>query len=408
MKKWFVIILATMTLGAAEPLKPFTIYANRKFTIPVKEKYRDKLVHYLVPNNYREKRLPLIVFLHGGGPTSPPEHPLGYLRWDGERDHYWGGLFSESGAVVAAPHSFNGWWTADVEEYLADIIQECVVRYNIDPERVYLFGWSMGGGGAYYAMNHFPDHFAGIAAGAGNCAGVNDFKNLGKTKAYIIHGGKDAVYRKRPRYSDAGYALVADTLMKRDQLDHLLLFNPEGGHDCVDHKANLWKFWEDVKGRRRDLSRICLSGETKNRGWISVEAFGPGKIAVDYIYGEGQCGKWNDWNFTKEEFDKFKVATAQKDIPGGQVDAAYLGGNKFDIKTRNVAKLTVRMNAEMVDYAKPVEIAVNGEKAFVGKIVPDKKNAEEYRKERLTPGQYYDGKVTIEIDREERARNANR
>jgi hypothetical protein len=56
--------------------------------------------------------------------------------------------------------------------------------------------------------------------------------------------------------------------------------------------------------------------------------------------------------------------------PGmGHVSAA-VEANVFDIRTRNVAKLTLCLAPELVDLTKPVAVRVNGSQVFSGMVVP--------------------------------------
>ena len=48
-----------------------------------------------------------------------------------------------------------------------DVISECEERFNIDPDRVFLFGHSMGGFGGYHQALRGPDRFASIIISSG-------------------------------------------------------------------------------------------------------------------------------------------------------------------------------------------------------------------------------------------------
>ena len=56
---------------------------------------------------------------------------------------------------------------AGTEEYLADVIEEVGSRYAIDPNRIFVMGYSMGGYGAYHIAQTQPDRYAGIIAVSG-------------------------------------------------------------------------------------------------------------------------------------------------------------------------------------------------------------------------------------------------
>jgi len=389
-------------LNAAE-LMPF-----QKFTISVDEKYIDQPLHFLVPEDHNKKSLPLIVLLHGGGGGTKPEHPLNYLKTDEEK---WGGLLNRGEAVVVAPYMMKSEqpsiaWNNDgiVEEYLANVILEAHKRFNIDPERVILMGWSMGGYGAYHIAQSYPDRFAAVIAGAGGWR-ASDWRNsrTGGIPLILIHGEADAVYKKRPHYTDIQEALNGYDSMKKAGVNVHLLTTPGAGHSPSEQVKKVHEAWDLVKKRKRDLTRIFLSTpivkiDKKDRGWISIDKLSPGKIMIEeQRQVTGKRGAWKDWDFSEEEFNAFKLQSFQKKIEGAWVDAVYAGKNRFDIKTKNIAGITVRMNDKMVNFAEPIVIFVNDHKVFDEKVIPDPKLAEAWFKKRKDLGMKYDGKVSLVV-----------
>ncbi|KFF03867.1 carboxylesterase family protein [Chryseobacterium luteum] len=74
---------------------------------------------------------------------------------------------------------------------LLELIQNVEKEYpNIDKNRIYLIGYSMGGSTAQNVLNSAPDKFAAAVS----VAAVPDFSNLkklSKKSIWLIHGGKD-------------------------------------------------------------------------------------------------------------------------------------------------------------------------------------------------------------------------
>ena len=56
-------------------------------------------------------------------------------------------------------------WAGETDVFEA--IESVRKRYNIDPKRIALRGFSMGGGGAWHLGLHYPDQWAVVEAGAG-------------------------------------------------------------------------------------------------------------------------------------------------------------------------------------------------------------------------------------------------
>ena len=48
-----------------------------------------------------------------------------------------------------------------------DAIEHTISEYPVDPDRIALMGFSMGGAGAWHIGAHYAQHFAVVHAGAG-------------------------------------------------------------------------------------------------------------------------------------------------------------------------------------------------------------------------------------------------
>ena len=129
-----------------------------------------------VPTTYDgSTAYPLMVLLHGLG-----SNPGGVIRYQGLTD-----LAEERGYIVAAPMGYNsrGWYgsrgtgrasnrgdAANDPDNLGDLSELDVMNvlamtleaYNIDRDRIYLAGHSMGGGGTYHIGIKYPDIWAGL------------------------------------------------------------------------------------------------------------------------------------------------------------------------------------------------------------------------------------------------------
>jgi polyhydroxybutyrate depolymerase len=134
----------------------------------------------ILPENYDKgkDRIPLILHLHGAQPV--PNAPDRELEASGYRD-----LPGKYRVMVAAPRAvFNqtvgtfGWNSffslagcgprnEDDVGFLNSLLNELLATYPIDPQRVYIYGYSSGAAMAHRMACENAERFAGIVAGAG-------------------------------------------------------------------------------------------------------------------------------------------------------------------------------------------------------------------------------------------------
>ena len=131
-------------------------------------------LRYLPPSWSPDRPAPLLVFLHGYDPSldelSDPYIPAVCAA-----------VADETGAAVLAPFGrANTDYQGIGEQDVLRAIDEMAGRYNIDRQRVVLFGWSMGGLGAWCVAARHPDRFNGVFV----LSGRGDF--------YLWHGLKPA------------------------------------------------------------------------------------------------------------------------------------------------------------------------------------------------------------------------
>jgi len=107
--------------------------------------------------NDAAKAWPMVVVLHGYNPPNPE-----YVRWWGVTSRH-SNLADRHNVIVLEPHgrgntSYNGIGDADVLR----AIREAKAAFRVDADRVYLMGYSMGGGGTWHVGTRHPGLFAAI------------------------------------------------------------------------------------------------------------------------------------------------------------------------------------------------------------------------------------------------------
>ena len=173
-KLYFLSVLSGVFLFAA--------YTNaQEASIQVGPTTRKMIVY--APSGIENNR-PLLIFLHG----------MGSKMEDQEAVVQFGQVADANNFVLVYPQGINNVWqlsgTADIDFILA-IIDEMYKRYNIDRDRVYLSGFSMGGMLTYYAATRIADKIAAFAPVSGFLMSGPNTSSSRPIPLIHIHGGDD-------------------------------------------------------------------------------------------------------------------------------------------------------------------------------------------------------------------------
>lgn len=96
--------------------------------------------------------------------------------------------------VTVSPQLPDGSWPSGS---LVKLVDEVTKKYNVDPNRVYLAGVSLGGGGAWYLAAADPDRFAALVPVCGY-AGTSISSRLSNLPIWAFHGAKDEIVPLEP------------------------------------------------------------------------------------------------------------------------------------------------------------------------------------------------------------------
>ena len=119
--------------------------------------------------------------LHGGGQTEPAVNEKQWVRHQN--------LYEVSEGIVFVPRSptntWNMWHQDHIDPLFNRIIQNMIMLYEVDPNKVYLMGYSAGGDGVYQLAPRMADRFAAAAMMAGH---PNETSPLGiRNLPFTIH-----------------------------------------------------------------------------------------------------------------------------------------------------------------------------------------------------------------------------
>jgi predicted peptidase len=128
---------------------------------------------------------PLMLFLHGAGERGDD---LQLVKKNGPPRMIENGM--QLPFVVLAPQCPAGvWWEIDS---LVALLDQFMKEQNVDENRVYVTGLSMGGYGTWALADACPDRFAAVAPVCGPFTYVNP-QNFSRTPVWCFHGAMDEV-----------------------------------------------------------------------------------------------------------------------------------------------------------------------------------------------------------------------
>jgi pimeloyl-ACP methyl ester carboxylesterase len=370
------------------------------FTVPeLLERNEDHPFNYYVPPHYdRAKPMGLILWMHGGG-TYKPSKNVKRRSVEGKLEELKAGDYIFVAAEAchgvnfpegAVPDKMAGRWSVPASErYLSDLVNEFMHRYHVDPNRVVLWGYSMGGVGAYnHAMR--TDRFAVVGIGGGSWT-WGTFDTMLNTPVFIWHGKRDSYWNSksdcRNRMTDVCHARFADEILTELGYDHMYI-ETDGGHNDVNRLNGKWfdatrtYFFDGKKGYLVDKVRdpyprrvIAMtprgsyeSFDPKTNGdlyhqpesphdrWVTIEKYSAGPVPVDHLIKTGtirpaeSCEQWLDYSAKR----------SRSAFQGARIEIDNLGDNRFEARTTHVDSYSLWLHPEMVDFNRPIEVTTNG------------------------------------------------
>lgn len=268
----------------------------------------------------------LWISLHGGG-GAPKQ--VNDQQWENQKRLY--KLDEGIYLVPRAPtNTWNLWHEAHIDPMFDRLIEDLIVLEHVDPNRVYIMGYSAGGDGVYQLAPRMADRWAAAAMMSGH---PNDASWLGlRNTAFAIQaGGLDSAYNRNK---------VAKEWI--DRLDQLHKDDPQG-------YVHFGKIFPD-KGHWMDRE------DAKVLPWMAAIKRNP---LPDKVV-------WKQSSVVHDRFYWLALPHADPPQPGAEV-VAVRSGQSVEIKTaEKVTALSIRLDDRMADLDRPIRVVYHGATLFDG------------------------------------------
>lgn len=269
----------------------------------------------------------LWISMHGGGNTRPEVNDR---QWRNQIR-----LYEPAEGIYVAPRAptdtWNLWHEAHIDPLFQSLIDAHVALSGVNPDRVYLMGYSAGGDGVWQLAPRMADRFAAAAMMAGhpNESSVLGLRNL---PFAVFVGGDDAAYNRN--------TVVAE---RAAELGRLAAADP-GGY------LHLARVYEGVGHwmQNRDAEALPWMMEFTRRPWPSRIVW----VQDDVVHRRFYWLRIPGDQAIEERARIEAVCEGQTILLTGQVPPAF----------------ELRLSDALLDLDRPVTVRVNGREVFAGPV----------------------------------------
>lgn len=300
----------------------------------------------------------LYISMHGGG-GAPKRVNDG--QWENQKRLY----HIEEGIYIAprAPtDTWNLWHQEHIDPLFSRLIENMIAFESIDPDRVYITGYSAGGDGVFQVAPRMADRFAAAAMMAGH---PNETQPLGlRNLPFTIHMGE----------RDTAYNRNALAIQWKQQLAELKQQDEKGYEHWVEiHKGK--GHWVD----RQDAAGVKWMAQFRR------------DVLPDRVV-------WFQDDVLHNRF--YWLAVAPQHAEARQLLNVTHQDGKFTIEHADPKKLTILLNDDLADLDQSITVLYKDQTLFEGKSDRTIGNLVNTLVDRGDPKSAFSARITVEIPRQ--------
>lgn len=299
----------------------------------------------------------LWISLHGGGATTK-EFNDG--QWDNQKR-----LYQPAEGIYLSPrapwNAWDMWFQEPVDAMFGELIQTMVTVKGVNPDKIYLLGYSAGGDGVWRLAPRLADHWASASMMAGHPGDVS-LVNVRNLPFLIWVGENDDAYNRNKEVAARG--AVLDSLQAAD---------PEGYiHEC--HVVEGMGHWMKLA----DAAALPWMAQYTRNPYPKRIVWRQEDVTTPYFY----------W-----------ISAPADEIRSGMRAIVEVDGNTITIEQSDYSSLTLLLNDAIVDLDKPVIVLKDGRTIYRGLLERKAETLKETLYGRGDPRYMFDCRLTVSLAR---------
>ncbi|MCK0156598.1 dienelactone hydrolase family protein [Cellulophaga sp. F20128] len=268
----------------------------------------------------------LYISMHGGGNTRPE---MNDRQWKNQLH-----LYTPKEGVYVAPraptNTWNLWHENHIDDFLEQLIKNAIIMEGVNPNKVYIMGYSAGGDGVFQLAPRMADYWAAAAMMAGH-PGDASILSLRNLPFAIYMGGKDGAYQRNEHAATWGAKLDSVQKIEPGHYIHDVQIYPEMPH---------WMSKKDT------VAMPWMANFTRNPL--------PKKVS------------WHQDDRLHNRFYWLGVPNGNK---GSHTEAIVsISGNTITVEKNDNPELYVYLNDQLLNLNKKVKVIYQGKQIFHNKV----------------------------------------
>lgn len=298
----------------------------------------------------------LWISLHGGG-SAPAD--VNDSQWENQK-----GLYKPAEGIYLCPRApwdaWNMWFMQPIDSLFEELITTMVVLHGVNPDKIYLMGYSAGGDGVWRLAPRLADHWAAAAMMAGHPGDVSllNVRNLPFT---IWVGALDNAYDRNTEVANRGRELM---LLHRRDLEGYI-------YEC--HVVAGKGHWMDLE----DAAAVP---------WMAQYVRNPYPTRV----------VWQQEEVVRPAF--YWLRAPKDELVRGNKIIVEVADNVIDVKECNYTAMTFLLNDEIVNLDEPVTVKRGDKVLYKGKLLRRQSCLVKTLKERNDPRYMFDCELTVAME----------